>query len=280
MPLNYYTVQPDSVYLVKGNHTRGRGGARIEHVTRHHLAYIGDGKAVVDNIWNHPTYPRAASATAVIGPKGHWTQTVWDDNTSWADASGWSNRRAITLEHSNSTGLVGGSDNNPRSWNISDETIISGARVAAAYCLNKKLGVPRFGTNIRDHRDVSELGTSCPFHLANGGMYHRAWMEEAIWFYGQLDKRLVNPDGSPIIAKFDPPKKEPLVMATHFDSETTAQDGTTHTYGQLVRYTDNRVYIMEKETLPRIIKGQEELNAKLDKILALVGLDNEDEGVR
>lgn len=280
MSLNYYTLQPDSIYLVKGNHTRGRGGAKIQHITRHHLAYIGDGKAVVDNIWNHPTSPRAASATGVVGPKGLWTQTVWDDNTSWADASAWSNARAITLEHSNNTGRIGGSDNNPNSWNISDETIISGARVGAAYCLNKKLGVPQFNKNIKDHRDVSQLGTSCPFHLANGGKYHNEWMEESIWFYNQLDKRLVKPDGTPIETKFEPPKKETVTMATHFDSETTAQDGTTHTYGQLVRYTDNRVYIMEKETLPQIIETQKNIETKLDKILALVGLDNEDEGVR
>lgn len=281
MPLNYYTLQPDSIYLVKGNHTRGRNGASIQHVTRHHLAYIGEGKAVVDNIWNHPTSPRAASSTAVIGPTGHWTQTVWDDNTSWADANRWSNERAVTLEHSNNTGRVNGTDSDPRSWNISDETIISGARVAAAYCVHKGLGVPKFGTNIKDHRDVSQLGTSCPFHLANNGIYHNQWMEEAIWFYGQLDKRLVNADGTPIETPlFTLPKKEKDIMAAHFDTETTAMDGTTHTYGQLMRYTDNRVYKLEEESIPAIMKAQSELNAKMDKILDVLGLKEETEDVR
>lgn len=281
MPLNYYTLQPDEVYLVKGNHTIGRQGLKPTHVTRHHLAYIGNGRDVVNNIWNHPTHPRAASAHHVIGPKGWWTQTVWDMNTAWADASGWSNPRSDTIEHSNDTGAPG--------WTISDETIIKGARVAAAYLLHRGNGRPVFGKNVKDHRDVSELGTSCPFHLANGGKYHNHWMEESTWFYDQLDKKLVNPDGTPLKTKF-PPVKLPVkedIMATDFNTETTAMDGSKHTYGQLLRYTDNRIYNLDEVVIPKIIKKQEDsdarearIEAKLDKLLALTGLDKEAEGTR
>ncbi|MCK2200470.1 peptidoglycan recognition protein family protein [Corynebacterium callunae] len=53
------------------------------------------------------------------------------------------------------------------------------------------------------------------------------------------------------------------VMATDFNSKTNAADGTEHTYGQLLRYTDGRVFKMESETLPRLEK-------KLDEILEVL----------
>ena len=57
------------------------------------------------------------------------------------------------------------------------------------------------------------------------------------------------------------------VMATDFNSKTSAADGTEHTYGQLLRYTDGRVFTMESETLPR-------LEAKLDQIIKVLGDKN------
>ena len=53
------------------------------------------------------------------------------------------------------------------------------------------------------------------------------------------------------------------VMATDFNSKTNATDGSSHTYGDLVRYTDGRVFKLESETLPRLEK-------KLDEILEAV----------
>jgi len=199
---DYYTLEPDKIYRLGQHYTQGRAGQKVEFITRHHLMMIGEGEAVVDEVWN----TRAASAHHVIGPTGRWVQTVYDRDTAWANASQWANQRTIAIEHSNNTGRAPGKDDfHPDSWNISDETIISGARVAAAYCLFFKLGRPEYGTNIRDHFEFTSTG--CPVHLqgpkpgnawgGNAGKYHHKWMEEAQRFYDELSAGRVNPDGTP-----------------------------------------------------------------------------------
>lgn len=234
MARNYYTLDPDCVYLIKKNFNVGRAGKKIEFITRHHLMYIGEGEAVVDGIWNH----RPASAHHIIGPTGRWVQAVWDRDTAWANANAWANPRTITIEHSNNTGLVANNDFHPDSWNISDETIISGARIAAAYCSKLKLGAPKFGTTIRDHCEFTATG--CPVHLqgprpgnawgGKAGKYHFPWMEEAIDFYDKLEKKLVNPDGSPAItykeanmANFGPDQVGALDEAKKYAKDARAQ---------------------------------------------------------
>ena len=191
MSRDYYTLQPDKIYRLGKHYTQGRAGQKIQFITRHHLMYIGEGEAVVDEIWNY----RLASAHHVIGPTGRWVQTVYDNDTAWANASQWANQRTIAIEHSNTTGRARNQgDFHPDSWNISNETIISGARVAAAYCLYFNLGRPVYGKNIRDHFEFTATG--CPVHLSgpragNGfggraGKYHQAWMDEAQRFYDEL----------------------------------------------------------------------------------------------
>ncbi|MDK7049185.1 N-acetylmuramoyl-L-alanine amidase [Corynebacterium sp. UMB0012] len=190
MSRDYYTLQPDKIYRLGKHYTQGRAGQKIQFITRHHLMYIGEGESVVDQIWNY----RPASAHHVIGPTGRWVQTVYDNDTAWANASQWANQRTIAIEHSNNSGRAHGDDFHPDSWNISNETIISGARVAAAYCLYFNLGRPVYGKNIRDHFEFTATG--CPVHLSgpragNGfggraGKYHQQWMDEAQRFYDEL----------------------------------------------------------------------------------------------
>lgn len=190
MARDYYKLEPDRIYRIGKHYTPGRAGQKIQFITRHHLMYIGEGEAVVDEIWNH----RPASAHHVIGPTGRWVQTVYDRDTAWANASQWANQRTIAIEHSNITGRAHGNDFHPDSWNISDATITTGARVAAAYCLYFNLGRPVYGKNIRDHFEFTATG--CPVHLSgpkagNGfggraGKYHQQWMDEAQRFYDEL----------------------------------------------------------------------------------------------
>lgn len=264
MARNYYTLQPDKIHLLGKHFNRGRAGAKIEFITRHHLMYIGEVEAVVDNIWN----TRQASAHIVIGPRGRWGQAVWDRDTAWANANLWSNRRTIAIEHSNNTGRYAGNDYHDRSWNISDDTLKSGARVAAAYCLHERLGSPVYGRNIRDHNEYTSTG--CPVHLqgprpgnawgGRAGKYHHSWMEEATWFYDQLEKKLVNPDGSPAVGKFPAPKEN--VMAADLNTMITVADGSQYRAVDLIKWTDERVYEMTRAggTLDRI-------EAKLDAVL-------------
>ena len=249
---DYYNLIPDKTRLLTRHFTKGRGGTKPNLIVRHHFAGIGD----TDWLWR-VWQDRAASAhygiesgTAIVG------QLVYDDNTAWHAANALINARSYGLEHGNITGRVGGRDDHPDSWKIHDDTIKAGARLAAALCLKDGMGKPEWGKNVTDHK--VHYGTSCPLKLARGGIYDQPLFDEATWFYDQLDKKLVHPDGTPIKMNFAPPEKG--TMMADFDTKTTAMDGTVHTYGQLARYTDGRVFTMETETLPR-------LEEKLDVIL-------------
>lgn len=176
---NWFTVEPDVTKIMNKHFTPGRAGAKIEYITRHHLAGI----LTTEQTWN-VWQTRQASAHYVVENSGRIGQLVWDRDTAWSNANAWSNNRSIAIEHSNSSG-------NP-SWSINDTVIREGARLAAALCWYYKLGRPQFGKNIRDHREFT--GTSCPHHLAAGGKYHDAWMRHAQEHY---DWMVANPNGKP-----------------------------------------------------------------------------------
>lgn len=162
---DWFTVEPDVIKILNKHFTPGRGGQKIEYITRHHLAGILTTEQTWD-VWQS----RQASAHYVVENSGRIGQLVWDRDTAWSNANQLSNQRSIAIEHSNSGGA--GAD-----WPINDTVIREGARLAAALCWFYKLGRPVFGRNIRDHRDFGQ--TSCPHHLANGGKYHAAWMRTA-----------------------------------------------------------------------------------------------------
>ena len=186
---NYYKVEPHATLLTR-SYTRGRAGKTINCIYRHHMA--GNlNLAQCVNLWNNS----GTSAHYTINSTGGVGQAVYDSNAAWATGNTEGNQRGISIEHANTTRQVGGRDADPRSWQISDATIIAGARWAAALCLYYKLGRPVYGKNIKDHRDVRQ--TFCPGHLANGGQYHQKWMAEAQSFYDKLVAKSVNPDGSP-----------------------------------------------------------------------------------
>lgn len=193
---DWFTVEPDLVRLMNKHFTRGRGGARIEYITRHHLAGI----LTTEQTWNI-WQTRQASAHYVVENSGRIGQLVWDRDTAWANANPYSNARTLAIEHSNSTGKVAGNDNDPRSWNINDTVIREGARLAAALCWFYHLGRPHFGTNIRDHREFT--GTSCPHWLAFGNKYHNTWMRIAREHYDWMVAHADDPD--------QPHKKDVLI---------------------------------------------------------------------
>lgn len=162
---DWFTVQPDVVKLLNKHFTPGRGGRKIKYITRHHLAGIG----TTEDVWNW-WQTRAASAHYVVENSGRIGQLVWDRDTAWSNANAISNAESITIEHSNSAGAAA-------DWPINDTVIREGAKLAAALCWFYKLGRPKFGVNIRDHREFAS--TSCPHHLANGNKYHAEWMRIA-----------------------------------------------------------------------------------------------------
>lgn len=158
--------------LLQKHFTKGRAGKKVQYITRHHLAGIGD-TATVWGWWQ----TRQASAHYVVEATGKVGRVVRDEDTAWSNASTASNQVSIAIEHCNSDGAAA-------DWPISNTVIDGGARLAAELCLKHKLGRPQFGKNIRDHREFG--ATSCPHHLANGGKYHARWMRVAQEHYDEL----------------------------------------------------------------------------------------------
>lgn len=213
MGLNYYTVEPHATKLTS-SYTSGRKGKTINCIYRHHMAgNLNLAQCVA--LWN----TSGTSAHYTVNATGGIGQAVYDSNTAWATGNTEGNDRGISIEHANSTGRVNNSDTNTASWNMTNATIIGGARLAAALCLYYKLGRPVYGKNIKDHRDVRQ--TFCPGHLANGGMYHQKWMNEAQRFYDCLVNKSVNPDGTPKGGTETVKKEDTLSALTAKQTELT-----------------------------------------------------------
>lgn len=166
---DWFTLEPDEFRLMNKHFSHGRGGRKIEYVTRHHMGGIG-GALECWNWWQ----TRQASAHYSVDPAGKIGQLVYDRDTAWSNANPDSNQRSIAIEHSNSAGPA-------QDWPISPATIREGARLAAAICFVYKLGRPVFGKNIRDHSEFT--GTQCPYHLRSGWKYHAEWMRIAVEHY-------------------------------------------------------------------------------------------------
>ncbi|MDK6808370.1 peptidoglycan recognition family protein [Corynebacterium aurimucosum] len=165
-------VEPDVYRLLNKHFTPGRGGQQIKYIVRHHNAGI----LTIDGCWQ-VWQDRPASAHYQVENSGRIGQLVNDSDTAWHAANQLRNQQSIGIEHANS----GGAD---QDWPISDTVIKQGARLAAALCRYYNLGRPEYGKNIRDHKETGQ--TSCPYHLAYGGKYHQAWMDEAQRFYDEL----------------------------------------------------------------------------------------------
>lgn len=170
--MDWMNVEPDVYRLINKHYTPGRGGQKIKYIVRHHNAGI----LTIDGCWQ-VWQDRPASAHYQVENSGRIGQLVNDSDTAWHAANQLRNQQSIGIEHANS----GGAD---QDWPISDTVIKQGARLAAALCRYYKLGRPEYGKNIRDHKETGS--TSCPYHLAYGGKYHQAWMNEAQRFYDEL----------------------------------------------------------------------------------------------
>ena len=214
---SWFTVEPDVVKIMNKHFTPGRGGAKIEYITRHHLAGI----LTTEQTWS-VWQTRQASAHYVVENSGRIGQLVWDRDTAWSNANAYSNNRSIAIEHSNSGGA--GQD-----WPINDTVIREGARLAAALCWFYKLGRPQFGKNVRDHREFGQ--TSCPHHLANGGKYHATWMRIAQEHYDWMVAETTKPKpGAPAPA---PIPEEGFLMALSDAEQRELLNKTRDIHAQL-----------------------------------------------
>lgn len=179
---NFYNLESDEVRLMNKHFTPGRNGQRVQCVVIHHNAGVLSIKQIWD-VWQ----TRAASAHFQTESGGRIGQLVWDASTAWHAANSWINQTSIGIEVSNSGGPA-------QDWPITDTAVVQAARLAAAVCWHFKLGRPVAGKNVRWHREFT--GTSCPYHLAPGGKYHRRFMDEAHRFYDLMAAGAVHPNGA------------------------------------------------------------------------------------
>lgn len=200
---NFYNLESDEVRLMNKHFTQGRNGQRVQCVVIHHNAGVLSIKQIWD-VWQ----TRAASAHFQTESGGRIGQLVWDANTAWHAANAWINQTSIGIEVSNSGGPA-------QDWPITDTAVIQAARLAAAVCWHFKLGRPVAGKNVRWHREFT--GTSCPYHLAPGGKYHRRFMDEAHRFYDLMAAGAIHPNGAlkQSGAPAPQPRKEPADVLTN-----------------------------------------------------------------
>lgn len=180
---DWLELEADRVKLMNKHFTPGRGGNTIQYVVVHHNA----GVLSIDQIWD-VWQSRAASAHYQVQSDGTIGQLVNDWDTAWHAANAWMNQRSIGIEVSNSAGPS-------QDWPITDTAIREAGRLIAAVCLYYGLGRPESGKNVRYHREFTTTG--CPYHLAPGGKYNRALMDEARRFYDHLKNRKNNPQPAP-----------------------------------------------------------------------------------
>lgn len=109
--------------ILSPNYTKGRNGNKIDTITVHHCAGIMTAKQI-GNLFARPS--RNASCNYGIGNDGQIVLVVDEANRSWCTGSAANDRRAITIEVSNSTGAP--------NWEVSDAAMTSLCKLLADIC--------------------------------------------------------------------------------------------------------------------------------------------------
>lgn len=238
---NWHKLEPDVTRLMNKHFNYGRAGHKIDKVVVHHNA----GVLTVDQIWQ-VWQTRQASAHYQVESGGRIGQLVYDDNTAWHAANSLANRTSIGIEISNSGGAA-------QDWPVAQKAIEEAGKLIGAVCFAKKLGRPRHGVNVFDHRRWTN--TSCPYHLAAGGKYHNQLMSHAVAHYDWM----ANPAPTP---------KED-VMAADLNTRIKVASGEEHRAQDLIKWTDERVYELTREggTLDEMRQAQSRIESKLDQLI-------------
>ena len=142
-------------YRWSPNCTGGRGGNKINAIVLHHAATTN-----FDQIGaTFQNKSRATSAHFGVAP-GKVCQYVDINNTAWHCGNWKGNQQTIGIEHVNASGAP--------NWEISDETIKTGAELLAN--LAKQLGWSHLsiGGNVKFHSDFKS--TYCPGKIRDAGL--------------------------------------------------------------------------------------------------------------
>lgn len=126
---------------------------KIQFVVLHHMAMRGVGQSALTacrNAWR----TRAASAHYGVADK-FIAQFVWDSYEAWATANSLGNQAGISIEHANSTGGP--------TWQISKDTLMTGAKLVAALHHFHKLGRPVWGKTLFQHNHFYQTACAGPY---------------------------------------------------------------------------------------------------------------------
>lgn len=189
---NWHSLEPDAYRLMNKHYTKGRNGRKIDKVVIHHNAGI----LTVDQIWQ-VWQTRQASAHYQVESNGWIGQLVNDWDTAWHAANAYVNETAIGIEVSNSSGAP--------NWHIADAAVVNAAHLTAAIHHAYSLGRPRSGVTVRYHREFT--GTSCPHHLAPGGLYFDRFWSQVIYWYDQMSIA-PNPTPTPPLSEVEVTKEQ------------------------------------------------------------------------
>lgn len=140
------------------NHTAGRGGHKIDHITLHIMAGTLAG---TDAHFKNPN--SQVSATYGIGANGEIHQYVSENDTPWSDGNALSNATGISIEHQG--GLAG----IPCTRACMDASAQLCADIARRHGWKRLEHVNSDAGNIYLHREVyGSTHSTCPDHAPNG----------------------------------------------------------------------------------------------------------------
>lgn len=178
------------------NFTSPRRG-KITHVTLHHMTIVAPADDPTSTVAVEGAYDtwmggRAASANYGVSGELVW-QYVSDNDAAWSDANSTSNNSTLSIEHANSTAGP--------TWQISDQTMATGARLVATLHRLYGLGRPSRKT-VRMHRDY--YATACP------GPYMVDHLNDYIaaagrWYDGETPEPAPTPEPTAQTAVWDLP---------------------------------------------------------------------------
>lgn len=171
------------------NHTSGRGGERICKITPHHMAAVWTGERCAQSF---DVRGRNASANYCIGHDGEIVGCVDEGDRSWCSASGWNDRKAITIEVSNSS--TGGD------WPISQRSWDSLVRLCADICRRYGFRLSYDGTrngSLTEHRMFA--ATNCPGPYLHARMGELARQVNAMLDSGEAPSAPSAPDSGLLV---------------------------------------------------------------------------------
>lgn len=155
------------VWAPTTSYASGRGGHKVEYIAVHHEASVGSSPYSIAAMWSANG---EVSAHYSVDNEGAIAQHVYESDTAYAVGRWEENQRSISIEHANDHA-------NP--WTVSETTQESGAHLVAALLIKYGLGYPRWGGNVRPHKQI--VATACPGELAGSQNVH--YMERVCYWY-------------------------------------------------------------------------------------------------